>query len=138
MKTLKQFVGPHGPEWDKQVAFVKKIHAKGKPNPVGHNFYMGLKTKDDDAIIVFKLKPFPTFVHIEEIVVTEDKGRKGFGTHVLKMITKEADKDGIELHLFAVPLDHAGKKIPKGKLQSIYKKHGFKLDRADLMVRMPK
>jgi GNAT superfamily N-acetyltransferase len=138
VKTLKELM-ESGAEYEKNLAFVRKMHSKGTPNPMGHNYYFALKDgKGNDAIITFLLQPMNWGVVISEIIVAEDKGRMGFGTHVLQMITKEADKDGIELSLSAVPLAHAGKKIPKGKLIATYKKYGFKIDRGDHMIRKPK
>lgn len=123
----------------KNQAFVRKIHGKATPNPMGHNFYFQLKKSDDEsAIVLVLLNAMNWGVVISEMIVAEGKTGQGYGNHILKMITKEADKDGIKLSLSAVPLAHAGKKIPKGKLKAFYKKHGFKSDGGDTMRREPK
>ena len=120
--------------------FIRKIYSKAHPTPFGGGVVFSFSQKGDDEPTMIKvdLHPMIDSVHITEITVLEDKGGKGFGDHVMKIITKEADRMKVDLNLNAVPLAHKGKKIPKGKLIRFYKKHGFKVDRGDHMVRLQK
>jgi GNAT superfamily N-acetyltransferase len=145
-KTLKTFLNEAAVkltlggnnDLKKNQAFVRKMYSMATPNPLGNNYYFQLNKGKESATILFELHAMNWGVIIDSLVVAEDKGRKGFGNHILTKITDQADKDGIELTLSAVPLAHAGKKIPKGKLVAFYKKHGFKKSGGDQMFRAPK
>lgn len=137
MKPLKIFLAESDLATNK--AFVNKIYKMAQPNPLDHReFYFGLKDKDDTFIVKFQLAAMRDEVHISHIIVAEAKTGKGAGTHVLKIITDEADKMGITLSLIAKPIKHAGSLVPKAKLVSIYKKYGFKVERGSSMYRDPK
>lgn len=141
-RRLSEGFGQHLIESDlnKNKAFVRKIYNMAQPNPIGRGAYFALKSDDgkDTGFVKFELFGMQDFVHISDILVAEDKGGKGFGDYVMKIITKEADKDNIDLHLAAVPTAHQGKKIPKSKLVKFYKKHGFVSIGGDEMERVQK
>jgi len=118
--------------------YVKKIYSKGARNPIGRGVVFQFTDKDKSGMILVELTPMIGFVHITEIRVLEGLYKLGFGAAVMKLLTDEADKMNITLDLFAVPLKAEGKKIPKGKLKSFYKKHGFKSAGGDKMTREPK
>jgi len=118
--------------------YVRKIYAAGHPNPIGRGVIFVKGTQEENGYIVVELKPMVNFVHITEIRVLEGKYKEGYGDTVMKILTKEADKMNVTLHLAAVPLKGEGKTIPKGKLKSFYKKHGFVSEGGDVMRREPK
>jgi hypothetical protein len=63
----------------------------------------------------------------------EGKAGQGFGEPVMKLMTDLADKENIDLDLIPVPIEVDGKKIPKSKLISFYKKHGFVKERQNMV-----
>lgn len=137
MIKLKEFGSKE--ELAKNRKFVHKIYSMAQPNPMNdRQVFFSFKDKDVAALIIVEMTPLTWAVVLDTLTVAEGKTGLGFGDHVLKIITKEADKDGIKITLSAVPLDHAGKKIPKGKLKAFYKKHGFKSSGGDNMIREPK
>jgi GNAT superfamily N-acetyltransferase len=140
MKNLKQFILDVSNLNDNKD-FVRKIYSKGLQNPIGDGVVFGLRhpeTKNMDAGILVDLKPKHDYVYVQEIRVLEGKTAQGFGGHIMKYITDQADKDKIDLSLYAKPLKNEGSMIPKSKLIKFYKKYGFKLERGDDMVRKPK
>lgn len=133
MKTLRQLFES---AQKKNKEFIRKIYAMGSQNPIGRGVVFMIKDDDgEDALIRLEMVDLPESAHITEITVLEDKGGKGMGDFLMKEITKIADKMKVDLDLNAVPLAHQGKKIPKGKLIKFYKKHGFKSDGGDHMIR---
>lgn len=125
---------------NKNKAFVNKIYSMGQRNPIGRGiyFYMESDNAKENAVVRLEMFGMDDFAHISEIVVAEDKGGKGYGDHIMKLITKQADKDKIDLSLDAVPIAHQGKKIPKSTLRRFYKKHGFVGAGGDRMERKQK
>lgn len=125
----------------KLVKFIDKIY-KGSGamrNPMGSGVIFGVRDGDDDAMIKLELAPFDGMVHISELVVLEGKTGQGYGDYILKKVTTEADKEDIVLDLIAKPIKMVGQKnIPKSKLKSFYKKHGFVSEGGDRMIRQPK
>lgn len=118
----------------KASKFIKIIYKDGMANPMGRGVIFGV----GDALVHVELSSFGNMVHIGFIGVLEDKVGKGFGDFIMKKITKEADKQDITLHLQAVPVAVAGKKIPKAKLIKFYKKNGFIKQKGAAMIREPK
>jgi len=118
--------------------YVRKIYSKGQRNPIGNGVIFQFSDKNKNAMILVELRPMKDFVHITEIRVLEGLYGLGFGAAVMELLTDEADKMNITLDLFAVPLKGEGKKISKSKLKSFYKKHGFKSEGGDKMMREPK
>lgn len=136
MKTLRQLFES---TQKKNKDFIHKIYGMGSRNPIGRGVVFMIRDDDgEDALIRLEMVDLPESAHITEITVLEDKGGKGMGDFLMDVITKEADKMNVDLDLNAVPLAHQGKKIPKGKLVKFYKKHGFKNDGGDHMIRKHK
>ena len=137
MKTLKSLLSESKQSLNQK--YIRKIYKMGFPNPISNGYVISIKDDDEeDAMIRIEMHSLPDSAHITEITVLEDKGGKGIGDWFMSVMTKEADKMKVDLDLNAVPLAHAGKKIPKGKLVKFYKKHGFKSDGGDHMVRKHK
>jgi GNAT superfamily N-acetyltransferase len=123
----------------RMVQFVRKFYATGYPNPIGRGVVFGLSAKEgEDAMVKVELEPKVDSVHLKEIITLEDMGKRGYGDYVMKQLTSLADKMDIRLTLFSVPLQHQGVKIPKSKLITFYKRHGFKTKSGDYMERLPK
>lgn len=118
----------------KSIKFIKTIYKDGMVNPIGRGVIFGV----GEGLVHVELSSFGDMVHIGFIGVLEDKVGKGFGDFIMRKITKEADKQDITLHLQAVPVAIAGKKIPKAKLIKFYKKNGFVKQNGDAMIREPK
>ncbi len=121
------------------IDFVNKFYKTGYPNPISRGVIFGLSAKEgEEATIKMELEPKADSVHLKEIIVLDDLGKKGYGDHVMKQLTNMADKENVTLTLFSVPLQHQGVKIPKNKLKAFYKRHGFKTKHGDFMERLPK
>ena len=133
---LKRYINEN--DLDRMIDFVKKFYATGTQNPIGHGVVFGLSDKGVSAMVKIELEAKAYDVHLKEIITLEDLGKKGFGNYIMKSLTSMADKMNIPITLFAVPLQHQGAKIPKTKLVSFYKRHGFKYKRGDFMERIPK
>lgn len=126
--------------------YVKKLHSMSHQNPIGSGHFFYLKDDDgEDALVNYRLISHPDHVYLTDLEVGEGKTGKGFGDYVMKTLTKEADKMGVEIRLFPEPLkyrdaDGKTKKMPKNKLVNFYKKHGFTFMRDDraTMQRKPK
>jgi len=140
INKLKDTLNESADEFSKSNAFVKKIHAKGTPNPIGSGVIFALKSGKVSGLIKVLLHAMSDgSVVIDELIVLENNIKKGFGSHILKLITTEADKDDITLSLFAKPIDvHGQKPITINKLKKFYKQHGFKAKRGDMIEREPK
>lgn len=122
---------------DDNKEYVRTIYAAGHPNPMGRGVIFVKGTQEENGYIVVELKPMVDFVHITEIHVLEGKNKQGYGSTVMKILTDQADKMKIDLHLTAIPLRTEGKKITKAKLKQFYKKHGFVSEGGDIMRREP-
>jgi hypothetical protein len=102
---------------------------------------MGRKTKNGTKIAgaYVELISFANRVHISELSVPPSKQGSGVGHKAMKIITDLADKFKVALDLFAKPIDQGfdNTKIPKAKLVSFYKQHGFVMQ-GGRMFREPK
>lgn len=127
-------------DYEKNLQFVKDFYATGFPNPMGKGVVFTLADdiggEEVKAMVMVIMDPKTWGVYISEIHVLEGKGKMGFGSYILGLITKMADEQGITLFLTPKPLDTQGKKIPKAKLVQFYKKNGF-VNYQGGMVRKP-
>lgn len=113
--------------------YIKTIYKKGTRNPIGSGVVFGV----GEGLVHLELSYFDGHVHITLLAVLEGLTGKGYGGVIMKFMTKEADKQDITLGLSAVPIEIAGKKIPKAKVVKFYKKYGFKKESGDQMKRLP-
>lgn len=125
---------------DVNKRYVQKMYKQGLANPIGRGVIYSFTDDEVNAMILVELTPMEGRVILSELRVLEGKYKMGFGAAVLDMLTKEADKMKVDLSLHAVPLKGEGKTIPKNKLKTFYKKHGFVLQGkgGDQMMREPK
>jgi hypothetical protein len=70
--------------------------------------------------------PYTTDGYVELAYLFIYNQQEGHGSNVLDTICNLADKYNLEVELDAVPIVGYGEPISMGKLQSIYRKFGFK------------
>lgn len=132
--TLKDYLKEAPFDKQAQIKFINSVYKKAYPNPMGRGAIFSFKSGDTQAMIQVEFDTFADGVILKTLHVLEGNMKKGFGSHVLKIITAEADKQDIKLILHPKPFS---KEIPQGKLVSFYKKHGF-VGNKDRMTREPK
>lgn len=110
-------------------------HEGSETNPL--NNYSRL-VKQGDTVGKYELKEVTGHTNLYHVGEVQAISRGG-GRAAMEHLTRQADRHGVSLRLFAEPLRPAGEgvKMTRNKLRTWYRGFGFRPQRGDLMVRAP-
>jgi hypothetical protein len=118
----------------KVEAAARDVDALGFPNPL----FDAETVVGDESAVAIHVDTLDGMLWIDNIRAFNHKD--GAGSRLLAKIAAIADKHGVRVALFAVPLNVGPdkRKIPRAKLIAWYKRFGFRVVDTDYMIREPK
>lgn len=122
------------PDPSKVEAAARDVYALGFQNPI----FDAETVVDNESAVAIHVDALGDMLWIDNIRAFNHQD--GAGSRLLAKIAAIADKHGVRVALFAVPLGvgKGKRKIPRAKLIAWYKRFGFRVVDTDYMIREPK